>query len=135
MSGNRFVNLSASVKQRLLNISRQSRVEFNTLLTEYALERFLFRMSISRFRTRFVLKGAMLFRIWSKDLHRATRDADILDLRPPSLKGLCSDFRDICKIAVVPDGIRFLPESIKAQEIRRQNEFGGIRVTLMGGFG
>jgi hypothetical protein len=132
MSENRSKSLSASIKQRLLNLSRQSRIEFNTLLTEFALERFLYRMSVWRGRTHFVLKGALLFRIWSKELHRTTRDADVLVQPKTSLDRLTADFRNICKVKVEPDGIRFLSESVRAQEIRAQNVFGGVRITLKG---
>ncbi len=135
MSDARPMNLPASVKQRLLNLSRETQVEFNVLLTKYSLERFLYRMSVSRSRTHFILKGALLFGIWSRELHRTTRDADVLDLKPQSLKRLVLDFRKICEAEVEPDGICFLPESVHAQEIRRQNMFGGIRITLLGVMG
>jgi hypothetical protein len=36
------------------------------------------RLSISRHRDRFVLKGAILFRLWSEPLHRPIRDLDLL---------------------------------------------------------
>ena len=132
MSAARLTNLPASVKGRLLNISRDTQVDFNVLLTKYALERFLYRMSVSRFRSHFILKGALMFGVWSKELHRTTRDADVLSLQPPSLERLASDFQDICGVQVEPDGIQFPPESIRAQEIRRHNIFGGIRITLIG---
>ena len=135
MSVEQLTNLPASVKQRLLNLSRETRVEFNVLLTKYALERFLYRMSVSHSRPHFILKGALLFGVWSSELHRTTRDADVLSLQPPSLDRLASDFRKICEVQVKPDGIQFLPESVQAREIRRQNIFGGIRVNLIGMLG
>jgi len=135
MNVDQLTNLPASVKQRLLNLSRQTQIEFNVLLTKYALERFLYRMSMSRSRSHFILKGALLFGAWTKELHRTTSDADLLNLQPPSLERLASVFQEICKIQVVPDGIHFLPESVQGQEIRRQNFFGGIRINLMGVLG
>ena len=135
MSVVHLTNLPASVKQRLMNLSRKTQVEFNVLLTKYALERFLYRLSVSRSRLHFILKGALLFGVWSKELHRTTRDADVLSLQPPSLERLASDFRKICEVQAEPDGIRFLPESVQAREIRRQNIFGGIRITLKGVLG
>lgn len=59
MSGPR--NLAASVRARLLNKARASGVDFNLLLTRYALERMLFRLSTSGLRGQFLLKGALLF--------------------------------------------------------------------------
>jgi len=55
MSPDQVTNLPASVKQRLLNLSRQKNVEFNVILTKYALERFLYRMGVSRYRPQFIL--------------------------------------------------------------------------------
>ena len=120
------MNLPASVKQRLLNLSRQTQVEFNVLLTKYALERFLYRLSVSRYRPQFILKGALLFGVWSQGVQRTTRDADVLSLRAPSIRRLISDFRKICEVQAPPDGIRFPAESVRAEEIRRQNILGGL---------
>ena len=128
-------NLPASVKQRLLNISRQKKIEFNVLLTKYALERLLYRISVSRYRNRFILKGALLFSVWEEELHRTTRDADFLDLEPPSLEHLSSDFQKICAIKTKPDGLNFLPESVRAEEIRGRAAFRGIRINLTGMLG
>ena len=53
-------NLSASVRQRLLNLANEKRQDFGMLLTNYALEHLLYRLSISRRDDSFVLKGALL---------------------------------------------------------------------------
>jgi predicted nucleotidyltransferase component of viral defense system len=135
MSVSHPINLPASVKQRLLNISRQKSIEFNVLLTKYALERLLYRMSVSRYRNRFVLKGALLFWAWEEDFHRTTRDVDFLDLGSPSLQRLSSDFQRISAIKTKPDGLHFLPESVRAEEIRGRATFRGIRISLTGMLG
>jgi len=135
MSVVRLTNLPASVKQRLLNISKQKEIEFNVLLTKYALERLLYRISVSRYRNRFILKGALLFSVWEAELHRTTRDADFLDLEPASLEHLASDFQKICEIETKADGLYFLPESVRAEEIRGRAAFRGIRINLTGMLG
>lgn len=56
--------LVASVKQRLMNYTRLHRLDFNTVLVRYAMERFLFRLSKSDHANDFYLKGAMLFVLW-----------------------------------------------------------------------
>lgn len=66
-------NLAVSIHRRLLNISRQQLLDFNLLLTRYAIERLLYRLSCSRFQNRFVLKGAMLFVLWEMPVSRPTR--------------------------------------------------------------
>ncbi len=67
-------NIGASVRNRLLARARVERTDFQILLTRYALERFLYRLSVSGQRERFVLKGAMLFAIWQDNPFRPTRD-------------------------------------------------------------
>jgi predicted nucleotidyltransferase component of viral defense system len=128
-------NLPASVKQRLLNLSKQKNVEFNILLTQYTLERLLYRISVSPHRDRFILKGALLFWVWIQELHRTTRDADFLDIEPSSMDRLSLDFREICDLKTEADGVQFLPESVRATEIRGHNAFKGIRVNLAGMLG
>jgi hypothetical protein len=71
-------SLAAAVRQRLLNLSRTTGEDFQLLLTRYALERLLYRLSASEHAGRFVLKGAMLFALWTGRMHRPTRDLDLL---------------------------------------------------------
>lgn len=73
-------NLAASVRARLLNRARETRQDFNLILTRYALERLLYRLSISPHADQFLLKGALLFDLWFDVPHRPTRDADFLGL-------------------------------------------------------
>jgi len=69
-------NVAASVRARLLNLSRLRKAEFQLLLSEFAIERLLYRLGVSAYRDRFVLKGAILFKLWPEVLHRATWDLD-----------------------------------------------------------
>jgi hypothetical protein len=73
-----MTNLSASVHARLLTRARASGEDFNLLLTRFGLERFLYRLSVSRHADNFLLKGALLFALWYDQPHRSTRDADLL---------------------------------------------------------
>ncbi len=70
-------NVAASVKQRVLNLARERKEDFNFLLILYAIERFLYRLSESNYADTFVLKGATLFHLWAKVPHRPTRDVDL----------------------------------------------------------
>ncbi len=67
-------NISASVRQRLLNRSKLDRRSFNELLQYYAMERFLYRLSISNHAQRFILKGALMLRAWNSPEFRPTKD-------------------------------------------------------------
>jgi hypothetical protein len=61
-----------------LNLAGQSKQDFGLLLTKYALERLLYRLSVSKHRDSFVLKGALLFQLWTSEPYRPTRDLDLL---------------------------------------------------------
>ena len=76
-------DIGASVRARLLNLAKERNQPFDLLLTRFVHERFLYRLSISRHRQRFVLKGAMLMTAWFEDLHRPTRDLDLLGFGDP----------------------------------------------------
>lgn len=71
-------DLPASVRARIANLSRTTGIEFQRMLSDFAIERFLYRLGVSDHADRFILKGAMLFRVWSAERHRATWDLDLL---------------------------------------------------------
>ena len=123
--------LAASVHARLLARAKERGEEFNLTLTRYALERFLYRLSISEARERFWLKGALLFHLWFGVPHRPTRDADFLGLGPPDAAALGNAMRRICGVPA-KDGMAFDPDSIRIEEIREEARYGGLRVRLVG---
>ncbi len=124
-------NLAASIRDRLLNKARTERLDFNLLLTRYALERLIYRLSISEHRDQFLLKGALLFDLWFDIPHRPTHDADFLGFGPAEIPHLENVFRDITRIDV-EDGILFQPDSVRAAEIRKEANYAGVRVMLLG---
>lgn len=123
-------NLPASVHSRLLNFAHSRREELQTVLMRYAVERLLYRLSQSEAKERFVLKGAVLFYLWEGELHRPTRDVDFLGFGDATIASVTETLRIVCTTAVEDDGLTFLADSIRAQEIREQQDYGGIRVTL-----
>lgn len=124
-------NMAASVRRRLLNLSQARGADYNALLTQYAIERFLYRLSRSPRADRFVLKGALLFRVWAADLHRPTKDLDLLGFGDPTPDAVAAAVREIIATAVPDDGLRFDPASVTAAEIREEQEYGGIRAKLV----
>lgn len=120
-------NVGASVRQRLLNLARASGQPLELLLTRYALERLLHRLSISPHRHRFVLKGALLLTTWFEAPHRATRDLDLLGFGDPSDDALLALFRGIMAITV-DDGVSFDTAGLQVQTIREDLEYGGSRL-------
>ncbi|HEY3332961.1 MAG TPA: nucleotidyl transferase AbiEii/AbiGii toxin family protein [Capsulimonadaceae bacterium] len=124
-------NVAASVRQRLTNKAKSLGIEFQRALVLYGIERLLYRISVSPYADRFVLKGASLFSLWLNELHRKTRDVDLLGT------GLDADtdrlallFEGICTIKVEDDGLLFDATSVRATYIRESNQFGGMRVTV-----
>jgi len=124
-------NPAASVRARLLNKARADGVDYQLLLTRYGLERFLYRLSVSRERDNFLLKGALLFDLWYDVPLRPTRDIDLLGFGLAEIPLLVAAFEGICAIEV-DDGMAFDAASIRADEIRKEANYAGIRLTLTG---
>lgn len=124
-------NVAASIRARLLNLARQRGDRFQDLLVRYGTERLLDRLSRSSYRERFLLKGAILFAAWVGAPHRATRDADLLGVGDVSPADTARIFREIVAGSAEPDdGLVYDLESIKSEEIREDNTYGGVRLTL-----
>ena len=120
-------NIGASVRARLQNISRKTGQSFELILTRYALERLLYRLSTSAYAERFVLKGAMLLTSWFEDPHRATRDLDLLGFGDPDPDVMIAAFREILA-ADVADGVEFDSDALRVDQIREELEYGGLRL-------
>lgn len=127
-------NLAASVRARLLNLAKAEGSDFNQLLVRFALERILYRLAQSQYADRYLLKGALLFTLWYDMPHRATRDADLLGFGASDLESVAQVFREIAAVAV-DDGIVFDPDSVIVEEIRKETDYGGVRVVIAGGEG
>jgi predicted nucleotidyltransferase component of viral defense system len=120
-------NIGASVRQRLLNLAHASGQPLELLLTRYALERLLHRLSMSPHRDRFVLKGAMLLVTWFSEPHRATRDVDLLGFGDATEDALLETFREIMAVEV-DDGVSFDLKGLRIEAIREELEYGGSRL-------
>jgi predicted nucleotidyltransferase component of viral defense system len=120
-------NVGASVRARLLNLSRTNGQSFDLVLTRFALERLLFRLSQSRYADRFVLKGAMLLMSWFEDPYRGTRDLDLLGFGDPSPEAMLATFREIL-VQVADDGVVFDANALRVDRIREELEHGGLRL-------
>jgi len=124
-------NLPASILQRLKNYSKENDEDFGLTLSRFAIERFIYRLSLSGYANQFVLKGAQLFRIWANTPIRPTRDLDLLRFGSADISELIGIFKNVCDIPIEkPDGIQFLSDTVKAEAIRDQAEYDGIRVKL-----
>lgn len=118
---------AASIKQRLLNIARRSERPYDVVLVRYALERLLYRLSISTERDRFVLKGGMLVTLWIEGGHRETRDADFLGHGEADSEHVRRVFEGIMSIDV-DDALTFDTANLRVEPIRDESEYSGIRL-------
>lgn len=125
-------NYGKSVKERLLNISRDEQYSSQLLLSRYFQERLLYRLSVSEYKDRFILKGGALLYAHDGFQARPTLDIDFMARRisndAENIKGI---FSEICQIACAEDGVSFDSDTIETGEIAITKEYHGVRVSLM----
>jgi hypothetical protein len=131
-----IVNMAASVHQRLLNMAQKTKRPFNELLQYYAMERFLYRLSKSKYSNSFILKGALLFKAWEVADSRATIDIDLLGRLKNETKHIAQVVKEICsRDDDHDDGLRFDPATVKASRIVEGADYHGVRVKFRGYLG
>lgn len=121
-------NIAASVRQRLLNLARAENRPFNELLQYYAMERFLYRLSRSGHSERFILKGALMLRVWNSPAQRPTMDIDLLGRTSNRPEDVSEVIREIMDVEVEADGLVYSPASVRAERITEDAEYDGIRI-------
>lgn len=125
MSNNPVKNMSASVHERLLRQAKKDRRSFDELLQYFAMERFLYRWSKSTYVKRFVLKGALMLRVWEASEYRATKDIDMLVNHPiNNLEAMAAIIREVIAVKVESDGLTFLPDIVTAERITEDADYG-----------
>lgn len=122
--------LAQSVQARLLQHARAIGVDPNLVLTRYAIERFLYRLSLSPYAERFVLKGGLLMLVWLGETLRPTRDVDLLGIGELGDEALGAMFAGICAVPVEADALCFLADTVRVEPIRLEDAYGGQRVTI-----
>jgi len=117
----------ASVRARLGALARAKGINLELYLVRYALERLLYRLGQSKYRDRFVLKGAMLQTVWLDDPFRPTRDLDLLAHGDSEAENVKAIFHEILSIDS-DDGIAFDLDSLSVEPIRQETDYGGLRL-------
>lgn len=125
-------HIAASVRQRLLNRARSEQRPFSELLQYYAMERFLYRLSQSAHANRFILKGALMLRVWNAPELRPTMDIDMLGVTNNDEDNIIAQMREILAVNVEPDGLAFDSESIQPEPITEDADYQGIRIRFRG---
>jgi predicted nucleotidyltransferase component of viral defense system len=125
-------NLGASVRARLTNVARETKRDFDAILLQYFQERFLYRLSISPYRSAFVLKGALLFLVYEMPFFRPTKDVDFLvRSRSKDMGTIKGMIQDISRMDT-EDGVRFHPESVRLERVMEDADYEGIRAKVQG---
>ena len=125
-------NIAASIRQRLLNHAKNDSRPFNEVLQYYGMERFLYRLSLSPYSQQFILKGALMLRIWNALESRPTMDIDMLGKTRNEEDSIVTQINTILSMDVIEDGLIFNPDTIQAERITEDADYQGIRVRFTG---
>lgn len=121
------MDIAASVRARLLTLSRKRGDDFQFVLDQYVMQRLLYRLSRSDYADQFLLKGALLFWVWTEDFHRPTRDIDLLSYGANDVPHLVDTFQRIVALEEC-DGLVFNAASITGKEIKADADYPGVRL-------
>ena len=130
MSGKEMKNVVASVLARLRNNSKSSGAPFQQVLQQYAIERFLYRISKSKHAQSVILKGALLLKTIGIPSARPTMDIDMLRQGKADQASLVALVKDCACLEVEADGLTFLADSAVAEEITKDSEYEGTRIRM-----
>lgn len=121
---------AASIRARLLNHTRLHGDDYQRVLTRYAIERLLFRLSQTEAANRYLLKGAMLFVTWPEHVFRPTGDLDLLGQGDSDTVTITELFTRICRVEAFEDGVVFDPNTLKVAQVREADKYQGIQLSL-----
>ena len=124
-------NYGKSIRSKLLNIAKKEDVFYQTILTRFFQERLLYRISQTKYRSNFYLKGGALMYAYEKFAARPTLDIDLLGCNI-SNEGtvIIAAFKEICSVLYEEDGIKFDTDNITAQNITEFKDYHGIRLSI-----
>lgn len=129
-------NIPASVFARLKKLAQAGRIDVQLVLTRYFIERLLYRLGESGEHDNFILKGAMLFSVWTGTPYRPTKDLDLLGRGADDIDGMVARMAAICRTGVrVDDGVTFDAETIEGEAIRSEEEYHGVRLRVWASLG
>jgi predicted nucleotidyltransferase component of viral defense system len=123
-------NIASSVRARLINIANESNRDYNALLRLYFQERFLYRLSISRYKSKLILKGALLLMINDMSKFRPTKDIDFLGEAVSNEIVECRKIIEEIASIEVDDGVKFITNNISIERIKEESDYEGVRVHL-----
>ena len=123
-----MIHSSKQLKDLIRNLSKEVGIEAHVLIRKYMMERFLERVSSSKYNGSFILKGGMLVAAFVGVEARATMDIDT------TIKGIPVTIvdmeRTITEISNIDldDNVKFRIK--KVSEIMDEAEYSGIRFSM-----
>lgn len=120
------------LKAIIKNLAKEKNISAQLIMQNFMLERLLERISVSAYKSNFILKGGFLIAAMVGLDSRATMDMDVT-LKDVMLseKNIKDIFDDLCKVEL-NDGVEFVLNSIK--EIRENDEYNGFRISLLANY-
>lgn len=123
--------IAQSIKARLQNVAQGDNKRYQQLIVRFFHERLLLRLSKSKYRECLVLKGGTLLYAFDEFVPRPTLDIDFMGRQISNDKeNLLKVFREIVTTDAPEDGISFILESIKAQDITVEKKYPGVRINI-----
>lgn len=117
-----------SFKAIINNMAKENNVAAQSVLQTYMLERLLERISISKYKDNFILKGGMLISAMLGIDSRTTMDMDTTIKGLPLTKDNITNIMDeICNIEI-DDNVTL--KINKVELIREDDDYGGYRITF-----
>lgn len=131
MSKDIVKNYGKSIRSKLLNIAKEENTFYQTILTRYFQERLLYRISQTRYRNNFYLKGGALMYAYERFAARPTLDIDFLGNNISNEgESIVKAFKEICSVPYEEDGVTFDVEQITDQNITEFKDYHGIRLSI-----
>ncbi|MDZ4169260.1 MAG: nucleotidyl transferase AbiEii/AbiGii toxin family protein [Coriobacteriia bacterium] len=121
-------NLPASVRARLRNKADEIGLDFNQVLQYYAMERFLYRLSKTKWADCLIVKGAAMLRVWDGAVARPTRDIDFLGRIENSPEAVAAMVRE-CLAVESADGVEFSAD-VAVEPITIEDRYPGVRALV-----
>lgn len=127
-----YTNSGRSVKERLLNLSKAERYNPQMMISRYMQERLLYRLSISPYSERFILKGGALLYAHDRFEARPTLDIDFMATRIKNdTENIKRIVKEICNVDCASDGTIYDADTIEAEDITINKEYHGVRVSVV----
>ena len=123
-----MIETAKQLKDLIRNLSKKKSADAQILMRNYMMERFLERISLSKYRDKFILKGGMLVAAMVGLDARSTMDLDA------TVKGINVNVNDVADLIAgivsvpIDDGVTFRVN--KVSEIMDEAEYPGIRVSM-----